>query len=218
MVERGAGRFLLRVLLRPAPAGPDLLAVDHGGADERAVVRRPLRRERDVLDALALLRELLLEQRLVVDRLGERLLDPVVERVDDRGGDVLEPVLEVDGGEHRLHQRGHDVRAAAQIVGDLALLLQAPVEPDLGGDDGARTPGDDVRANLRKLPLRELRVPVVQRACDDEAEHAVPEELEPLVGLDSVVRLRGVAEDLLEPLRREPVDQLLESGAATGAR
>jgi hypothetical protein len=95
--------------------------------------------------------------------------------------------------------------------------LEATVEADLGRDDGAGATRDDVRANLRELPFREVRVAVVEGARDDEAEDAVAEELEPLVRLDPILGLRGMAEDLCEPLGRQFVDQPLEGGGlATG--
>jgi hypothetical protein len=45
-----------------------------------------------------------------------------------------------------------------------------------------------------------------------ELEHAVAEELEPLVGGATFARPRGVGEDGLRQLRRERVDQLREVG------
>jgi len=69
-----------------------------------------------------------------------------------------------------------------------------------------------VGTDLRELPLGEAGEAVVQRARDHEAEHAVAEELEPLVRLDPVLGLGGVAEDLLEPPGRQRVDQPLERG------
>src|SRR6185295_16494825 len=98
-LERLERRFLLGVLLRPPHPRPDLLAVHERRTGERPVVRRPVRRERHVLDALPALRELLLERRLVVDRLVERLLDPALERGDDRRRDLVEPTLEVEARE-----------------------------------------------------------------------------------------------------------------------
>ena len=67
-----------------------------------------------------------------------------------------------------------------------------------------------MRADLRQLALAEVRVAVEQRPRDHEPEHRVAEELEPLVRLGAVVRERGMAEDLLQPLAREFVDQPLE--------
>jgi hypothetical protein len=47
---------------------------------------------------------------------------------------------------------------------------------------------------------------------DGELEDAVAEELEPLVRGVTLVRPRGVGEDVLRQVRREPVDQLREIG------
>jgi hypothetical protein len=128
-------------------------------------------------------------------------------------------VLEVERRQDGLHQRREDVRRATEVVGDLAVRLEPPVEPDLGRDRRARPSRDDMGPDLRELPLGELRVPVVESARDDEPEDAVTQELESLVRLDTVVGLRGVAEDLLEPPARQRVDQPLERGgiAPTGA-
>ena len=48
---------------------------------------------------------------------------------------------------------------------------------------------------------------LVERARDRELEHAVTEELEPLVGQRPVRRPGGVREDVVGALRRELVDQ-----------
>jgi hypothetical protein len=69
-----------------------------------------------------------------------------------------------------------------------------------------------MRTDLRQLALGEVGKTVVERARHHEAEHAVAEELEPLVRLDPVLGLGGVAEDLLEPPGRQRVDQPLERG------
>jgi hypothetical protein len=65
---------------------------------------------------------------------------------------------------------------------------------------------------------------VVQGARDRELEHAVPEELEPLVAQRPVGRPRGVREDRVGPADRERVNQPRERpgiplrAAFTGAR
>jgi hypothetical protein len=69
-----------------------------------------------------------------------------------------------------------------------------------------------MRADLRELPLGELGEAVIECARDHEAQHAVAEELEPLVRLDPVLGLGGVAEDLFEPPGRQRVDQPRERG------
>jgi hypothetical protein len=80
-----------------------------------------------------------------------------------------------------------------------------------------------VRADLRQPALREIWVPVVQRAGDRELEDAVPEELEPFVRRRAVGRPRAVGEDVLQPpvrQLRDELGQLLRPAArtlATGA-
>ena len=79
-----------------------------------------------------------------------------------------------------------------------------------------------MRADLGELPLREVRVALEQLAGDGELEDAVAEELEALVRRRAIGRPGGMRQDMLEVLRREPVDQLLEVGfgrcLAIGAR
>ena len=58
-------------------------------------------------------------------------------------------------------------------------------------------------------------MPRVQRMRDGKLEHAVAEELEPLVRLATLARPRGVGEDVLRQLRRERVDQLREVGVGS---
>ena len=74
-----------------------------------------------------------------------------------------------------------------------------------------------MRPNLRQLTFRVVREALVQLAGDRELEDAVAQELEPLVRRPTVERPRRVREDVLQPLRRERVDQALE-GCPTGAR
>jgi hypothetical protein len=73
-----------------------------------------------------------------------------------------------------------------------------------------------VRADLREPPLEERRVAVVQLAGDRELEHAVAEELQPLVRVGAVRSPGGVGEDVVEPVVGQPVDEPPE--VFTGAR
>ena len=79
-VERVQGGLLLGALLGLALPAADLQAVDLGHGDEAAVVRRPLLGVDPVDDHLRALRKPLLEHRLVVHGVLERLLDLLVER------------------------------------------------------------------------------------------------------------------------------------------
>ena len=64
-----------------------------------------------------------------------------------------------------------------------------------------------MRADLRKPPLGGLAEAVVHGSRDRELEHAVAEELEPLVGRGTIVRPGGVREDLLEAGLGKRVDE-----------
>ena len=171
-------------------------------------------------------RERLLELGLVVDVGRQRVLDAPREGVHDRVLDRREPVLEEERAEHGLEERREDVavlREPLDLVGlELAALrgeLRAEVE--LARHDRTARPRDDVRADLREPPLREIGVARVELVCDRELEHAVPEELEPLVRLRPVDRPRRVGERDRRPFGRERVDQrreiLVSDVVATGA-
>lgn len=66
--------------------------------------------------------------------------------------------------------------------------------------------------NLREPPLRCILEAVEDCARDRELEDAVPQELEPLVRLGTVLRPRRVREDLVEPLLRKLGDQTPKLG------
>ncbi len=215
-VERLARGVLLGSLLRAAAADPRLASVDHGGAGEDAVVRRPLHVEHVVDDLLALPRELLLQLRLVVDVARQRVDDPAVERRDDRLADRLKAVLEVEGRKRGLEQRRQHVPVAREPLQLLCRRLRLPAfrqsgaEPELARDDRARGAGDDVGADLRHPSLREVRVALVQRPRDGELEHGVAEELEPLVRGRAVGRPGAMCEDGFQQLCRQVADELRE--------
>ena len=174
-------------------------------------------------------RERLLQLGLVVDVAGARELDPRVERLDDGLLDLLEAVLEVDGRDRRLEQRGEHVAAARDPVElcsghVLRLLEQEADEIELLRDPRAAVTRDDVGPDLREPPLGCVGEAVVQRPRDRELEHRVAEELEPLVGGRAVGRPRRVREDVVAPLGGKGFDQARERApfpravAATGAR
>ena len=75
-----------------------------------------------------------------------------------------------------------------------------------------------MRAHLRELPFGEVGMARVERVRDGELEHAVAEELEPLVRLGPVGRPRSMGERDRLPVGRERVDQrreVLMSGLVT---
>src|SRR5262249_44611916 len=155
---------------------------------------------------------------LVVDARGQCVLDLVFERVDDRVLDREEPVPEEDRTESRLDDRGEHVAVAGEtleLLGGLTrrrVLDQALSEAEPACHLRARRARDDMRAPLRELALGEVRMARVQGMRDRELEHAVAEKLEPLVRGAAVTGPRGVREDRVRQLRREPVDQLREVG------
>ena len=62
---------------------------------------------------------------------------------------------------------------------------------------------DDRGFELGQVALEVLREEFKEAVADDQAEHRVAEELEPLVGIAPVVGDRGVGERFLEKLRIE---------------
>jgi hypothetical protein len=139
-------------------------------------------------------------------------------------------VLEEEGGQSSLEQRGEHIPVAREPVelvrrDDRRPLLDQPrPQVELPGDDGAAGARDDVRTNLRQPPLGQVGEPLVERTGDGELEDAVAEELEPFVGVAPVAGPRRVCEGVVETLLRELFDQGCEPGdvargcaAATGA-
>ena len=118
-----------------------------------------------------------------------------------------------------LEQGGENVPVPREplelLVGDRRTASdQLLAEPELPCHDGAARPRDDVRTDLRQPALREVGIVVEERLRDRELEHAVAEELEPLVRRCPVGRPRGVGEDVLEPLLGELLDQAFERSEA----
>ena len=128
-----------------------------------------------------------------------------VERLDDRLLDLLEAVLEEERGERRLEQRREHVAVARETLEllrrDVGAALEQPLpELELPRDDGAARRETTCERTLASRALREVRVALVERPRDRELEHAVAEELEPLVGRRAVGRPGGVRVDLLAPV------------------
>lgn len=211
--ERRAGGALLSRLLRRARADPCDLAADDRSARERALVRRT----RDLHDLVGDLppepRERLLQLRLVVDMRRQRVLDPLLEGVDDRFTQTLEAERDVEGAERRLDERREDVPVrgqALELTGRDAGLrrgLQPRAELQAASDDRAAGAADDVRPDPRQLALARLREALVERLRDRELEDAVAEELEPLIGCGPVVDERRMREDPGREVLRQLVDE-----------
>ena len=213
--QRLGRRLLLGGLLRRAAADAELLAVDERGADEPALVRRPVDVEHVVLDAAPRPRQRLLELRLRVDVTGARILDPLVEGLHDRRRDDVEAVLEVDGRDRGLQQRGEHVPAQRDAVelGPRDVLRACDehrAEVERAGHRGAALPRDDVRPDLRETPLGRIGEAVVERPCYRELEDRVAEELETLVRGRAVRRPGRVREDLVAGVGGKGVDQARE--------
>jgi hypothetical protein len=208
-----SGSGLLRVLLRPPAPRPEPLATDNREGGKGRVVDGAFALHL-VVHLPSAAREDLLQLRLRIQRLPQRVLELLLEGRDHRRLDRLEPAREEERADRGFDHRGEDVAA----LGDVGSLWpQTLVQPQLLGDCGAALPGDDLRPQLRELTLRELLEALVERPRDRELEDAVPQELEPLVGLEPLVRLRRMREDARAEVGRQAVDQLLEL-CATGAR
>ncbi len=178
-------RPLFGLLLAPPLAAAEELAthVDLGGEGlgmVRAIVLDLVARER--LEARS---RQLLQARLVVERrvalreltehLGEEALDQVV------GG--REPLIEVDRTEDRLEHVPEDrllVRTSGRGLATPELDVGAELE--VPGDlcQGLATHGS--RTQLREPALLLVGMRAVDLVGDDEPEHSIPEELQPLVG------------------------------------
>ena len=181
-------------------------------------------------DLLADPGELLLQLGLVVDRVRRGVLDLPAERLDDRRLDApRSPCSRKIAASAASSSAASTLRFVARRVSSSGCavepaLEQLGAEPELLRDERAGAPRDDVRADLRQPALGQVGVAVVQMPCDGQLEHAVAEELEPLVRRRPVGRPRRVGEDVLEPVRRQRADQLGEPPnvaclrvAATGA-
>jgi hypothetical protein len=124
-------------------------------------------------------------------------------------------VLEVEGCDGRLEQRRENVAAPRDplelVARDVTGALGQPIaEPEILGDERAAGARDHVRPDLREPALGGVAEAVEDRAGDREFEHAVAQELEPLVRVGAVVRPARVLEDLLEASRRQLGDQPTE--------
>ena len=159
--------------------------------------------------------EYLLQLRLVVDPGRDGRLYVLGESVDDGVLDRREAVLEEERTEHGLEEGCEDIAIVGEpfdlLGGELGCVVAQPAaEIQLPRDDRAARAGDHVGSDLREPPLREVGVPVVERVCHRELEHAVAEELEALVRRRAVVRPGDMPEHGLRQRGRQAVDQLRE--------
>ena len=125
-----------------------------------------------------------------------------VEQVVDQDRGDLDAAGEVHGADHGLDGVGQDrglVAAAGRLLA--AAELDVLAEADAAADLGERAGVDHGRAQLGQPALGQVGVAQVERLGDDDAEHRVTEELEPLVGRQPAV-LVGVG-----PVRQRAVEQ-----------
>jgi hypothetical protein len=181
-------------------------------------VGRPFDLGHGLGDGLPSAGKLLLQLGLEVHVPLERVLDPVGEGSHDRAADRFEAVLQIERTETRLHERGEDVsvdREALQLL-RVALVAAVPEQPpaelEAPADDGTALPRDDVCAELRERSLLRVGEALVELLRDGETEDAVPEELEPFIGIRPVRRPGGMRERIAQALRGQGVDQLEKGG------
>src|SRR3954451_3778728 len=191
---RGAGaqrpprrrrRLLLGFLLAAAgaaavgPAGD----VHHGG--EHLLVVGPGLADGVVGHAQRRGRRQLLQAGLPVEAgaQGGGLLDQGVEEPVHEPGGLVEPEVEVDRAQERLEGVGED-RVLVVAAGRLLAAAQPHEgpEPELAADLRQSAHVDHGGPQLGQLTLRQLGVVAEKRVGDDQAEHGVAEELQPLVG------------------------------------
>ena len=223
--QRLLGGRLLGFLLRAARARAELLAVDLGGAGEVAVVRRALDVEHDVRDAPARLARALPAARSCgrrgscartrSGRRRRRRSPPRSARSRARGRAPRSPPRAAPRCTFRLLT----IRLSSSPASASPALRRA-ARPDRSSraTRGAALARDDVRADLRQPALGGIRVAVVELLGDRQLEHAVAEELQPLVRRRAVGRPRRVREDVLDPLARKRVDQAPELRRVAGRR
>ena len=122
--------------------------------------------------------------------------------------------VEVDRRHDRLERVGQErelLRSARPgLAGPHLEKASDPERPGLGREHGGR---NQVGLDLRERALLEVRKRAVDQLADDEAEHGVAEELEPLVvgGADLAVFVR---EGLV---RQRPLEQVRGPGTCTRA-
>src|SRR5215467_4482753 len=181
---RGLSGLLLGFLLGPPLAFAPDLAADLGDRPEGLLVIGPALLDR-VLRAAEILRSgELLERGLPVQAGAEasgpgdhRVEEPVHERIR-----CLHAPVEVDGTYHGL-ERVSEYRRLVAPAGALLALAETDVTPEAQAarDARKRAAVHHGRPQLGKVALWQLRVLAKERVCDDQAEHGIAEELEPLV-------------------------------------
>ena len=119
----------------------------------------------------------------------------------------VEAAVEVDRAEQRLEGVGQD-RGLVAAAGALLAAAEPDVaaEVELAAHLGQRAHVDHRGAQLGQLALGQVGVVAVERVGDDQAEHGVAEELQPLVGRQAAV-LVGVGAVGQRPLQQARLDR-----------
>ena len=109
-------------------------------------------------------------------------VERLAEQRAHHGARGLEAAVEKRRADHRLQRVGEDRRPARAAALQLALAQQQlRAEVEAPRDRGERLLVDEVRAQPRELAFGQLRKLVVELERDDAVQHAVAEELQPLV-------------------------------------
>ena len=146
-------------------------------------------------------------------RLGyHRVEQPVDERARLR-----QAPLDVDGADDRLEGVGQDRGLVAP-----ARAFLAPAQPDVVAQMqparhvGQRPHVDHRRTQLGQVPLGQIGILAEQRVGDDQPEHRVAEELQPLIGRQAAILIgeRPVRERTLQQLRAEARVEGAQQGGA----
>ena len=148
-------------------------------------------------------REALLQRRLEVDRVRQRVGDLRLEGLDDGRGRALVAVVQVAGADHGLDDRGQHALGLDERLDALADARRRRRAQQVGHAEalGDRAAGDArhaLRADLRQPPRAEAlglqaRVEVRRHR---EAEDGVAEERQARVGVRAALGPGGVREDL----------------------
>ena len=196
-------------------AAAELVPTHHRDRRVRTLVRRARGLGNDIRYRPVQTCELLLEHGLVVDVLDEGVVHPSAERLDDRIGHPLEPVLDVAAADRRLDQGRADglrldERRRIHRAERQAPRRQVGGQPELVRHECAALPRHHVRPHPGQLALGLVGKAAVQVMGDRQPQDAVAEELQPLVRLRPLCEPRRVREDGLPELSRKAVDQRTE--------
>ena len=151
-------------------------------------------------------------------RLGPR--QPPAPQGQDHAPRDLEPAVQIDGGQHRLHRVAQKrVLAAAARLHLGPAQLQRVAQPDLARDLGAGLAAHQRVVARRKLAFGGVAVGRQQRLGHHEAQNPVAQELQPLVVWAGGGGQRSVGERPHQKLRPgEVVAQSLAEGAQVGSQ